>query len=167
MNYGRIWRCGRERAGRVAAGDPASGRALVREPRADRDRFGSCGDAGVGGSAYLIVPGGVAMIDPGELRYRLVPEQPVETADGAGGVTRSYATAATLWAAVTPISARGAVEADDLGADVTHRIVIRTGPEITTRHRLRDGARIFRIVAWRDQDGSGCFVDISAQERVD
>ena len=31
------------------------------------------------------------MIDPGELNHRLVLEQPVESADGAGGVTRSYA----------------------------------------------------------------------------
>ena len=32
------------------------------------------------------------MIDPGELNRRLVLEAPVESADGAGGVTRSYAT---------------------------------------------------------------------------
>jgi len=107
------------------------------------------------------------MTGPGELRHRLVLEQPVETADGAGGVTRSYATVTTVWAALVPVSARGAVEAAGVGAEVTHRIVIRFGPDITTGHRLRDGSRIFRIVAWRDQDGSGRFIEISAQERVD
>jgi SPP1 family predicted phage head-tail adaptor len=104
---------------------------------------------------------------PGELKHRLTLEEPVETADGSGGVTRGYAAVATLWASVTPVSARGGVEAAGLAANVTHRIVIRPGPDLTTRHRLREGTRIFRIVALRDQDGSGRFLEIHAQERVD
>jgi SPP1 family predicted phage head-tail adaptor len=107
------------------------------------------------------------MTDPGALRHRLVLEQPVEAPDSAGGVTRSYATVTTLWAAVVPVTARGDVVAEELGATVTHRIVIRSGPDVTTRHRLREGARIFRIRALRDQDGSGRFMEINAEERVD
>ena len=68
------------------------------------------------------------MTAPGELRHRLVLEAPVETPDGAGGVTRSYAALATLWAKMTPVAARGDVVADDLAAAVTHRIVIRRAP---------------------------------------
>jgi SPP1 family predicted phage head-tail adaptor len=107
------------------------------------------------------------MIDPGELKHRMVLEAPVETPDGAGGVTRAYADSATLWAKVAPVAARGNVEADDPGATITHRIVIRSGPEVSTRHRLREGARVFRIVALRDRDGDGRFLEIHAQERVD
>jgi SPP1 family predicted phage head-tail adaptor len=103
----------------------------------------------------------------GALRQRLVLEQPVESADGGGGVTRSYTSVATLWAAVTPVSDRDAVEAEALGAEVTHRVVTRMRTGITTRHRLTWGARIFRIVALRDQDGAGRFLEISAQERID
>lgn len=106
------------------------------------------------------------MIDPGELNRRLTLEAPVETADGAGGVTRSYATVTTLWAAVRPASARGDVVAAATGATVTHRIVVRTRSDLTTRHRLRDGTRIFRIVALRDPDGSGRFLELAAEERV-
>jgi SPP1 family predicted phage head-tail adaptor len=107
------------------------------------------------------------MIDPGALRHRLVLEEPVETPDGAGGVTRSYATVTTLWAAVAPVRARGDVVAEALGATVTHRIIVRSGPDVTTRHRLREGTRIFRILALRDQDGSGRLLEIDAEERVD
>jgi SPP1 family predicted phage head-tail adaptor len=107
------------------------------------------------------------MTGPGEFRSRLVLEQPVETPDGAGGVTRGYATVTTLWAAVKPVAARGEVVADAFSGSVTHHILIRRGPDVTTRHRLRDGARIFRIVALRDQDGTGRFLEIHAQERVD
>ena len=107
------------------------------------------------------------MIDPGELNRRLVLEAPVETADGAGGVTRSYATVTTLRAAVRPASARGDVVAAAAGATVTHRIVVRARTDLTTRHRLRDGTRIFRIVALRDQDRTGRFTELAAEERID
>lgn len=107
------------------------------------------------------------MTNPGSLRLRLVLDVPVESADGAGGVARSYAAGPVLWAAVTPVSARNGVEAAALGATVTHRIVIRAGPEITTRHRLRRGARVFGIVSVREQDASGTFLVIEAQERRD
>ena len=105
------------------------------------------------------------MTDPGRLRHRLVLEEPIETPDGAGGVARSYATVATLWAAVTPVAARAEVSADSLAASVTHRIVIRAGPEVTTRHRLREGTRIFHILALRER-GAG-FLEINAEERRD
>src|SRR5215210_6407025 len=92
------------------------------------------------------------MSDSGRLKDRLVLEAPVETADGSGGVMRDFAATATVWAALTPITSRGSVAGDILAATVTHRITIRRGPEVTTRHRFRLGARVFRIVAVRDQD---------------
>jgi SPP1 family predicted phage head-tail adaptor len=105
------------------------------------------------------------MTDPGKLDRRLALEAPVETPDGAGGVTRSYAAVATLWAQVEPVSARGAVEAQALGATVTHRIRVRCSADITIRHRFRDSARIFRIVSMRE--GRKRFLDIDAEERTD
>ncbi len=107
------------------------------------------------------------MTDPGKLNRRLALEAPVETPDGAGGVTRGYQTVATLWAALLPVSARDAVVADAAGSTVTHRITIRAGVEVTTRHRFRQGARIFSIATIRDRDGQGRFLDIEAEERTD
>jgi SPP1 family predicted phage head-tail adaptor len=105
------------------------------------------------------------MSDPGKLNRRLTLEAPTETADGAGGVTRSYSPVATLWAHVEPVSARGVVEAQALGVNVTHRIRVRYSADITLRHRFRDGARIFRIVAIRERRMR--FLDIDAEERAD
>jgi SPP1 family predicted phage head-tail adaptor len=105
------------------------------------------------------------MTDPGRLNRRLALEAPAETPDGAGGVVRTYDIVATLWASVEPVSSRGAVEAGALGATVTHRIRIRFLPDITVRHRFRDGARVFRIVSLRVRDKR--FVDIDAEERTD
>lgn len=105
------------------------------------------------------------MIDPGELRVRLTLEAPSETPDGAGGVVRGYVTAGSVWAAVTPVAARGAVDAGSAGATATHRIVVRHPCAADTRHRFRLGARVFRIVSIRDADASGQTLMIEAQER--
>jgi len=102
----------------------------------------------------------------GALNRRLMLEAPVETADGAGGVTRDYATEVMLWAQVTPGPARADIAADSLGATLRYRIVIRARGGITPWHRLRDGARIYRIVAVRDSAGRR-FLEIDAEERKD
>ena len=104
------------------------------------------------------------MIAPGELNRRLVLEAPAESQDGAGGVTRSYAPVATLWAKVEPVSARGAVVADAAGATITHRITIRRRSAITTRHRFVEDATVYRIVTLRD-DATRRFLVIGAEER--
>jgi len=106
------------------------------------------------------------MIPPGELNRRLVLEAPVESADGAGGVTRSYAPVMTLWAKVEPLSARGGVVADAAGATITHRIIVRRRSAASTRHRLVEGDTIYRIVTLRD-DATRRFLVIGAQERKD
>ena len=106
------------------------------------------------------------MIAPGELNRRLVLEAPVESADGAGGVTRSYPATMTLWAKVEPVSARGAVVADAPGATITHRITVRRRSAITTRHRFVEGATVYRIVTIR-LDATRRFLVIGAEERAD
>jgi SPP1 family predicted phage head-tail adaptor len=103
---------------------------------------------------------------PGELNRRLVLEAPVESADGVGGVTRSYPATMTLWASVEPVSARGAVVADAPGATVTHRIVIRRRAAVTTRHRFIDGSVVYRIVTLRE-DATRRFLVIGAEMRAD
>jgi SPP1 family predicted phage head-tail adaptor len=107
------------------------------------------------------------MIDPGQLNRRLLLEAPAITPDGAGGVVRTYQTLTTVWAALLPVSARREVVADGGGSTATHRVIIRSGPEVTTRHRFRAGTRIFTILSLHDRDGEGRFLEIEVQERTD
>ena len=109
------------------------------------------------------------MIDPGRLKTRLLIEAPVEADDGQGGVVRSYTTLATAWAAVAPLAARGesrGVEADAEGAVAKYRILLRSNFVLTLRHRLVDGARVYRIAAIRDADDRR-FVAVDAELRVE
>ncbi len=92
------------------------------------------------------------MIDPGQLKTRLVVQQPVETLDDQGGVVRTWTTFATVWAQVTPLAARRGVQGDADGASQSYRIVLRSNLSLTLQHRFSDGARIYRIVSIRDRD---------------
>jgi SPP1 family predicted phage head-tail adaptor len=108
------------------------------------------------------------MIDPGRLKTRLQIQAPVETDDGQGGVTRSFATLTTAWAEVTPISTRGGVDvkADAEAATVKYRILLRSNFVLTLQHRLVDGARIYRIAAIRDA-ADRRFIALDAELRVE
>jgi SPP1 family predicted phage head-tail adaptor len=106
------------------------------------------------------------MTQIGALNRRLVLEAPIETADGAGGVTRLYDVVTTLWAHVEPVSARADVAAGGLGAALRFRIVIRRRSDVTTRHRLLDGTRSFRILSCRES-ADRRFLEIDAEERED
>ena len=106
------------------------------------------------------------MTAPGDLSRRLLLEAPVETGDGAGGVTRLYDVVTVLWAQVLPLSAVAGVTADNPGGTVRYRIVIRAHADITTRHRFQDGARIYRILAARPS-ADRRFIEIEVEERED
>ena len=106
------------------------------------------------------------MTTPGALNRRLVLEAPVESGDGAGGVTRSYATVTTLWAQVSPQAMRADAATDSFGAALRFRIVIRKRSGVTTRHRFRDGTTVYRILAAR-ASADRRFIEIDAEIRED
>jgi head-tail adaptor len=109
------------------------------------------------------------MTDPGRLKTRLMIQAPSELDDGQGGVTRTFTTVATVWAAVTPVAARAtgdAVEADAAGATARYRIVLRSNFSLTLQHRLVDGARVYRIASVRDLDDKS-FIAVDAEVRME
>ena len=105
------------------------------------------------------------MIDPGQLKTRLVVQQPIEAPDDQGGVVRNWTTFATVWAQVTPLAARRDVEADADGVTQTYRIVLRSHLSLTLQHRFSDGARIYRIVAIREREDRR-LIEIDADVRI-
>lgn len=106
------------------------------------------------------------MTGPGQLTTRLTLQAPVESDDGQGGVVRSYAAQAVLWAQVVPHAARDRIAAGDDGANQRASITLRGGVALSRAHRLTDGARVYRIVSWRDRD-HGAWLEIDAETRLD
>ena len=105
------------------------------------------------------------MTDPARFNRRLVLETPTETPDGAGGVARTFQTFATIWAKITPVSARGDAVADSQGATITHRIVIRAPREVTTACRFTEDGAIYRIVTVRESTDRR-LIEIAAEQRI-
>ncbi len=86
--------------------------------------------------------------------------------DGQGGFVRSYSAVATVWAAVLPASMRHQLDADDDGAVVRLRLILRSGFALTLRHQFNDAGKIYRITALREVDERR-FVEIDAEWRID
>jgi len=106
------------------------------------------------------------MSDAGRLKTRLVLQAPQDTPDGQGGFSRGFIDVATIWAAVTPLSARENVEADANGSVSRVRIIFRNEFSVTLTHRLLEGVRVYRVTALRERDDRR-FIEIDAEWRQD
>lgn len=93
------------------------------------------------------------------LRHRLTLQQEVQTADGAGGYTRSWSAVADVWAEIQSVSgtassgSRGGKEilyAGQLQSQVTHKILLRYRDGVTPGMRLVFENRAFNIVYLAD-----------------
>lgn len=95
-------------------------------------------------------------LDPGVLKYRMVLEEADDTPDGAGGATRDWVTVQEFWADLTPVSTRTTAEDGSVSLRITHQLLYRAGPDLTTARRLRFNQRLFNILGVRDaaDDGS-------------
>ena len=106
----------------------------------------------------------LTFLDAGQLTARLDLESAVETPDGQGGVTVSYAVASSHWARLEPVSA----ELAELGhvdrQSVTHRIWIRHADGVASGKRFRKGARVFGILTVHDPDDTGRYLVCRVKE---
>ena len=83
----------------------------------------------------------------GEMSHRLALESPVETPDGGGGTSRTWALVAEVWGAIRPTTGSERFEADGLSGRVSHEIWIRHRMGVTPDMRIRLGARVFKLRA--------------------
>jgi SPP1 family predicted phage head-tail adaptor len=104
------------------------------------------------------------LFDAGQMTARLELEAPEALPDGQGGATVSFVSVASLWARLEPVSE---IREEQAGAEVftlTHRIWLRFRDDIRAGMRLRKGARLFTIGAWRDPDERGNYLVCLCEE---
>ena len=104
------------------------------------------------------------LLDPGALNARLVLERPEETPDGQGGATVGFVAVASLWAGIEPVAAKADEAAGTMSFTVTHRIWLRRRDDLAGGMRLRKGARLFAIRAFRDPDETGRYLICDCEE---
>jgi SPP1 family predicted phage head-tail adaptor len=98
------------------------------------------------------------------LRHRLTLEAPEDEPDGAGGVVRVWNSLGQVWAAIEPLGAGEAVNADKRVGALSHRIVLRHRDGLDLNHRFRLGSRIFTPRTLRDRDERGRYLECLAGE---
>lgn len=89
----------------------------------------------------------------GARRLRVVLEEPVETPDDIGGVTRSFQPRVSLWAMLVPLAAAERDEAQQPAERISHRLIIRWRGDVTGAMRFVAGERRFDVRGQYDPDG--------------
>lgn len=102
----------------------------------------------------------------GKLREYVTIETPTETADadGTGGFTVSWSTFASVWAKISPVSARVVRSADNNEHRVTHKIRIRELAGVTQKMRIAFEGRIFHVRGIADPEERDRFLDLYCEE---
>lgn len=106
-----------------------------------------------------------------DLNRRFTLEAPVRLPDGAGGFTQSWVALGTLWGAVATASGRQAEGDVSSVSRVSLRIILRAAPQgapsrPVAGQRLRDGARLFSILAVTETGASARYLSCFATEET-
>ena len=83
----------------------------------------------------------------GQYRHRVELQSATDVQNTLGEPAPTWATDATVWAAIKPISGQERVQAQQLAAEVTHLIRTRYGATVTADMRIVFGERVFEILS--------------------
>lgn len=105
------------------------------------------------------------------LNRKLVLEAPQNLSDGAGGFVRAWTVLGTLWGDVQPGSGREAAGVEVVLAAVPYKIIVRGAAVGSPRRptpdqRLRDGSRVFTILAVTEHDQDARYLTCFTREEV-
>lgn len=105
------------------------------------------------------------------LNRRMVLQEAVPVADGAGGFVLSWEVRGTLWAMVVPGIGRGSAQEGVTLAQSSVRIVVRAAPfgaasRPRADQRLVEGGRVFTILAVSEFDQQGRYLTCFAREEI-
>jgi len=87
------------------------------------------------------------MIRPGELRERVVVEEPTRSTTALGESQLTWGTFASRWASVEGVSSRESLQYGQQQVDVTHKVRMRYLPGLSHDMRLVWRGRILDVVS--------------------
>lgn len=100
------------------------------------------------------------------LRHRVIIEQPIEAADGAGGLQVTWQEFTTIWAEIFPRRADEQLFAGQLAKLASHKISVRYLSGLNTKMRINFDGRIFNIVSILNINERNEMLEILAEEGV-
>lgn len=81
------------------------------------------------------------------LRHRVTIQQPVVAVNGYGERITTWSTVATVWAAVEPLRGREFFDAEQVQAEISHRVIMRYRAGMESTMRLLHEGRVLHITA--------------------
>lgn len=102
----------------------------------------------------------------GNLRHRITIQTATETKDAHGGVVRAWANTATRWGSIEPLRMREMFEGQQIEPRLSHRIILRHYPGLTSAHRLTHASRTFHIHSVRNFDERDRTHEVLAMEET-
>ena len=100
----------------------------------------------------------------GDLDKRITLQYQTKTPDGMGGFTVVWADAATVWAAIWPVSASETIQAAQTTMTITHRIRIRYRSALKASWRVSWAGRYFNLVSTIDPNMDHRWLDLMCKE---
>ena len=100
----------------------------------------------------------------GTLRHRIVLQVAGEGPDGIGGVTTTWTTFKTVWAAIWPLKGAEYIASMQVTSEITHKIRIRYLSGLTPKHRIKWGSRYFDIEAVINPDERNIYFEMMCKE---
>lgn len=88
----------------------------------------------------------------GRLRHRVTIQSPVVAVNGYGERIVTWSTVAVVWGAVEPLRGREFFEAEQVQAEISHRVVLRYRSGINSTMRLLHLTRVLHIQQVIDVD---------------
>ena len=99
----------------------------------------------------------------GRLRHRLTIQSAAEVKNLDGEAVKTWTAVATVWGSVEPMTGKELFNAQQVQAQVTHKVMIR-GRDLRPSWRVTLGAHTFQIDYVLDRDLRGIEVTAYAQE---
>ena len=100
----------------------------------------------------------------GPLNKRVDIQARSATVDAFGQESETWATVATVWASVEPLSGRELLAAQQVQGETTHRIRMRYQSGVTTSSRLLFNLRPFDVRSVINKNESGAFLELLCTE---
>jgi SPP1 family predicted phage head-tail adaptor len=103
-------------------------------------------------------------MDIGSLRLRVQIQTYTETQDATHKTLKTWETTKTVWADIKPMKGLITFDTKQIGEQVTHKVIIRYQPYITTENWLYMNSRRFRIRSVRNVDERNRYLELLCEE---
>lgn len=101
-----------------------------------------------------------------EMRFRVTLQSPVETADGAGGIVRSWQTEAQVWARALPVAGGAEIEGGQVHSSLRMRMLLRLRSDMDESWRIVFAGKQYRVDTIEKSVEQKGMMEVSAREVI-